>query len=114
MTYTVTANCEKCKYTDCVEVCPVEAFHEGPDMLYIHPETCIDCNACVEECPVEAIYPDGEMDDVEPWLGINTKYSETWPNITRKGETPADAKEWADVKNKYENHFSEKPGDSKE
>ena len=54
------------------------------------------------------------MDDVEPWLGINTKYSETWPNITRKGETPADAKEWADVKNKYENHFSEKPGDSKE
>ena len=55
MTYTVTANCDKCKYTDCVEVCPVEAFHEGPDMLYIHPETCIDCNACVEECPVEAI-----------------------------------------------------------
>ena len=52
MTYTVTANCEKCKYTDCVEVCPVEAFHEGPDMLYINPETCIDCNACVEECPI--------------------------------------------------------------
>ena len=65
MTYTVTENCEKCKYTDCVEVCPVEAFHEGPDMLYINPETCIDCNACVEECPVEAIYDEEEVSIAE-------------------------------------------------
>ena len=61
MTYIVTENCDGCKYTDCVEVCPVEAFHEGPSMLYINPETCIDCNACVEECPVEAIYADVDV-----------------------------------------------------
>ena len=114
MTYLVTDACIKCKHMDCVEVCPVDCFYEGENMLVINPDECIDCGVCEPECPVEAIYPDGEMDDVEPWLGINTKYSETWSNITRKGETPADAKEWADVKNKYENHFSDKPGSSKE
>ena len=61
MTYTVTENCNNCKYTDCVEVCPVEAFHEGPTMLYINPESCIDCNACVEECPVEAIFDEDSV-----------------------------------------------------
>ena len=113
MTYLVTDACIKCKHMDCVEVCPVDCFYEGENMLVIHPDECIDCGVCEPECPVEAIYPDSQMEDVEPWLEINTKYSEIWPNITRKGETPSDATEWADVKNKYENHFSEKPGDSK-
>ncbi len=114
MTYLVTDACIKCKHMDCVEVCPVDCFYEGENMLVIHPDECIDCGVCEPECPVEAIYPDNQLNDVEPWLEINTKYSETWPNITRKGETPSDAAEWADVKNKYENHFSEKPGSSKE
>ena len=77
MTYVVTANCVKCKYTDCVEVCPVEAFHEGPDMLYINPENCIDCNACVEECPVEAIYADVDV-------------PEKWENYTQLNEDKCD------------------------
>ena len=114
MTYLVTDACIKCKHMDCVEVCPVDCFYEGENMLVINPDECIDCGVCEPECPVEAIYPDSQMEDVEPWLEINTKYSEIRPNITRKGETPSDAAEWADVQNKYENHFSEKPGDSKE
>jgi len=82
MTYTVTANCEKCKYTDCVEVCPVEAFHEGPDMLYINPETCIDCNACVEECPVEAIYADVDVPEKwESYTPLNEEKCEEYPII---------------------------------
>ena len=76
MTYVVTENCEKCKYTDCVEVCPVEAFHEGPDMLYINPENCIDCNACVEECP-EVIYADVDV-------------PEKWENYTQLNEEKCD------------------------
>ena len=82
MTYTVTANCEKCKYTDCVEVCPVEAFHEGPDMLYINPEACIDCNACVEECPVEAIYADVDVPEKwEHYTPLNAEKCEEYPVI---------------------------------
>ncbi len=82
MTYTVTAYCEKCKYTDCVEVCPVEAFHEGPDMLYINPEACIDCNACVEECPVEAIYADVDVPEKwESYTALNEEKCEEYPII---------------------------------
>lgn len=85
MTYVVTANCDACKYTDCVEVCPVEAFHEGPGMLFINPETCIDCNACVEECPVEAIFAD--VDVPEKWksyTAMNAEKCATLPVITQK------------------------------
>ena len=113
MTYIVNDKCIKCKLTDCVEVCPVDCFYEGKNMLVIKPDECIDCGVCEPECPVDAIKADTE-EGTEKWLDINKKYSEIWPNITRKGETPSDATEWADVKNKYENHFSEKPGDSKE
>jgi ferredoxin len=85
MTYVVTSNCLKCKYTDCVEVCPVEAFHEGPEMLYINPETCIDCNACVEECPVEAIYADVDVpDDLQEYVDLNAEGSLNYPIITEK------------------------------
>ncbi len=85
MTYTVVDNCNNCKYTDCVEVCPVEAFHEGPAMLYINPETCIDCNACVEECPVEAIFADVDVPEKwEEWTELNAEMCEKYPIITEK------------------------------
>ncbi|MEK6881717.1 MAG: ferredoxin family protein [Nanoarchaeota archaeon] len=74
MTYIVTENCVKCKFTNCVEACPVSAFHEGPEMLYINPDTCIDCNACVPECPVQAIYPDNDTpDNLKHFLEINAQ-----------------------------------------
>lgn len=81
MTYIVTEKCVDCKYTNCVDVCPVEAFHEGPDILYINPETCIDCDACVAECPVEAIYRDADVpDEYEEWIAKNEE-AEKHPQI---------------------------------
>jgi ferredoxin len=110
MPYVVTEACVKCKYTDCVEVCPVDCFYEGENMLVIHPDECIDCGVCEPECPVEAIKPDTEVDAAERWLELNRQYAETWPNITRKKDAPADADEWKDVANKFEAHFSANPG----
>src|ERR1700733_834670 len=101
MTYIVNDNCIKCKYMDC--------FYEGENMLVIHPDECIDCGVCEPECPVEAIKPDTEP-GVESWLGVNAEYAKTWPNITAKKAPPADAKEGAGVANKFEEHFSAKPG----
>ena len=83
MTYIVNENCIKCKFTDCVEVCPVDCFYEGENMLVIHPDECIDCGVCEPECPVDAIKPDTEP-GLEKWLELNRQYSETWPNITAK------------------------------
>ena len=83
MTYIVTDNCIKCKYMDCVEVCPVDCFYEGENMLVIHPDECIDCGVCEPECPAEAIKPDTES-GLDKWLEINTKYASVWPNITEK------------------------------
>ena len=108
MTYLVTENCIKCKYQDCVEVCPVDCFYEGENFLVIHPDECIDCGVCEPECPAEAIVPDTEP-DMEKWLVINTKFAEAWPNISRKGEAPADADEWKDKPGKLE-MLSEAPG----
>jgi ferredoxin len=110
MTYVVTEVCIKCKYTDCVEVCPVDCFYEGENMLVIHPDECIDCGVCEPECPVEAIKPDTEP-DLEKWLEVNTKFSEEWPNITTKKPAPEDADEMAKVDGKYEKYFSPEPGD---
>ncbi len=93
MTYVVTENCIKCKYQDCVEVCPVDCFYEGDNFLVIHPDECIDCGVCEPECPAEAIIPDTEP-NLDNWLEINRKFAEVWPNITRKGDAPADADEW--------------------
>ena len=76
MTYVVTENCIACKYTDCVEVCPVDCFYEGENMLVIHPDECIDCGVCEPECPVDAIRPDTEP-EMEQWVEFNRKYSET-------------------------------------
>ena len=110
MTYVVTEQCIKCKYMDCVEVCPVDCFYEGENMLVIHPDECIDCGVCEPECPIEAIKPDTEVDAAAQWVEFNRKYSESWPNITRKREPPADADAWKDVKGKLETEFSPKPG----
>ena len=109
MTYVVTEACIKCKFQDCVEVCPVDCFYEGDNMLVIHPDECIDCGVCEPECPAEAIVPDTDS-GIEQWIELNRKWSESWPNITRKGEQPADAKEWVGIDNKFADHFSEKAG----
>ena len=87
MTYVVTDACIKCKYMDCVEVCPVDCFYEGENMLVINPNECIDCGVCEPECPAEAILPDTE-DGIEQWLELNTKFSAEWPNITQKKDPP--------------------------
>ena len=108
MTYIVNENCIKCKLMDCVEVCPVDCFYEGENMLVIHPDECIDCGVCEPECPVEAILPD-TAPDITKWLEINTEYADKWPNINRKGEPPADADKWRDKPNKAE-LFSPEPG----
>jgi len=108
MTYVVTDGCIKCKYMDCVEVCPVDCFYEGENMLVIHPDECIDCGVCEPECPIEAIKPDTEG-DVAKWVEINRQYAESWPNITRKGQVPADADQWKDVSGKFEQQFSPNP-----
>ncbi len=109
MTYVVTENCIRCKFMDCVEVCPVDCFYEGENMLVIHPDECIDCGVCEPECPAEAIHPDTD-DEAEKFLEVGAKFSAEWPNITRKGEPPADADDWKDIANKFEDHFSENPG----
>jgi ferredoxin len=109
MTYVVTEACIKCKFMDCVEVCPVDCFYEGENMLVINPDECIDCGVCEPECPPEAIKADTES-GLEKWLSVNAEYSRSWPNIATKGEAPADAKEMQGVEDKFEKFFSEKPG----
>ena len=109
MTYVVTETCIKCKYTDCVEVCPVDCFYEGDIMLVIHPDECIDCGVCEPECPPEAILPDTDS-QADRWLSLNKDFSESWPNITRKKDAPADADAYRDEENKYDKYFSDSPG----
>ena len=93
MTYVVTENCIKCKFQDCIAVCPVDCFYEGENFLVIHPDECIDCGVCEPECPASAIRPDTEP-DLGPWMELNRKYSVVWPNITEIGTVPEDAEEW--------------------
>lgn len=109
MTYVVAESCIKCKYMDCVEVCPVDCFYEGENMLVIDPDVCIDCGVCEPECPVEAIKPDTEP-GLEKWLTLNAEYAKKWPNITQKGEPPSDANEFDKVQGKFDKYFSDKPG----
>ncbi len=109
MTYIVGEACIKCKYTDCVEVCPVDCFYEGENMLVIHPDECIDCGVCEPECPIDAIKPDTEP-GLETWLELNAKYAAEWPNITAKKDPLPEAEAFETKTNKLEEHFSPKPG----
>ena len=101
MPFVVTDSCIKCKFTDCVEVCPVDCFREGPNFLVIDPDECIDCTLCEPECPVNAIYPE---DDVpagqEDFIKINADLAKQWPAITLRKDAPADAKDWEKVTDK--------------
>ena len=103
MTHVVTDACIRCKYTDCVDVCPVDCFHEGPNFLAINPDECIDCAVCIPECPVGAIYAEEDVpEDMLHFIAINAELVKSYPIITRsKGALP-DADEWKDVKDKLE------------
>ena len=110
MTYVVNDKCIGCKYTDCVEVCPVDCFYEGENMLVIHPDECIDCGVCEPECPADAIVPDTES-GAEEWVEFNRKYSELWPVLTTRRDPLPGAEEKEDEDNKFQKYFSEKPGE---
>ena len=103
MTFVVTESCIRCKYTDCVEVCPVDCFYEGPNFLVINPDECIDCALCEPECPVNAIISEDDLtDEQQQFMQLNAELSATWPNITVKKDGPPDAKEWDEVKDKLQ------------
>jgi ferredoxin len=103
MTFVVTEACIRCKYTDCVSVCPVDCFHEGPNFLVIDPDVCIDCAVCVPECPVDAIVADhGLTPEQTPFLEINARLAACWPVITQSGAPLPDAEQWAQVPHKRE------------
>jgi ferredoxin len=101
MTFVVGENCIKCKHTDCVEVCPVDCFYEGPNFLVIHPDECIDCALCVPECPVDAIFTEDELpEDQKEFLALNAELAAIWPNIKTMKPAPADAEQWNGVPGK--------------
>lgn len=97
MTHLVTNSCINCKYTDCVVVCPVDCFYEGPNFLAINPDECIDCAVCIPECPVKAIVHENDLSDEEReyWLKINTELSQKWPGISKRKDPLPNADEWA-------------------
>ncbi|MDD5248603.1 MAG: ferredoxin family protein [Rhodocyclaceae bacterium] len=95
MAYVVTENCIKCKYTDCVDVCPVDCFHEGPNFLVIDPDECIDCTLCVPECPAEAIFAEDDVPAAQrSFIALNAELSRTWPSITERKDALPDAEAW--------------------
>jgi ferredoxin len=103
MTFIVGDNCIRCKHTDCVEVCPVDCFYEGPNMLVINPDECIDCALCEPECPVNAIYAEDEVpEDQIQFIKLNAELADIWPNITEMKPAPADAEQWNGVPNKLQ------------
>ena len=109
MTYVVTEACIRCKYMDCIEVCPVDCFYEGENMLVIHPDECIDCGVCEPECPADAIRPDTES-GLEKWLEVNAEYAKVWPNITVKENRPPMPKNGTANRKNSSNISSPKPG----
>jgi ferredoxin len=103
MTYVVTEACIRCKYTDCVSVCPVDCFHEGANFLVIDPDVCIDCAVCVPECPVNAIVADDELaPEQQSYLALNARYAKQWPVIAQARDPLPDAEQWANVSQKLE------------
>jgi ferredoxin len=104
MAYVVTESCINCKYTDCVDVCPVDCFREGPNFLVIDPDECIDCTLCVAECPVNAIYPEDEVpENQRHFISLNATLATNskWKPITSKKDAPGDADKWKDVTDKF-------------
>lgn len=110
MPYVVTETCIKCKYTDCVEVCPVDCFYEGENMLVINPDECIDCGTCEPECPAEAIFPD-VTEEGSRWIELNREYAQNWPNLTRKKDPLPDADQYRGETNKFDQYFSPNAGE---
>lgn len=110
MTYVVTDNCIACKYTDCVDSCPVDCFHEGEVMLVINPDECIDCGVCVPECPADAISPD-TASDVGHWVTLNRELSRQWPLLLQTQDPLPDAEALDGVAGKFDSHFSDKPAE---
>ena len=103
MTHVVTESCIRCKYTDCVDVCPVDCFREGPNFLAIDPDECIDCAVCIPECPVNAIYAEEDVPaGQEPFTALNAELAKAWPVITDKKDALPDAEQWKDVKDKLQ------------
>ena len=103
MTHVVTESCIRCKYTDCVDVCPVDCFREGPNMLVIDPDECIDCAVCIPECPVNAIKAEEDLDPNEiKFTALNLELARTWPSITRTKPSLSDADDWKDVPEKLQ------------
>ncbi|MGE0080739.1 MAG: ferredoxin FdxA [Thiohalomonadaceae bacterium] len=101
MTYVVTENCIRCKYTDCVDVCPVDCFHEGPNFLAIDPEECIDCGLCQPECPANAIFPEDDLpSDQAAFVALNAELAKVWPVLSQKKAALPDAKTWDGVTGK--------------
>lgn len=101
MTFVVGENCIRCKHTDCVAVCPVSCFYEGPNMLVIHPEECIDCGLCVPECPVSAIYAESDLPVAQAdFLRLNAELAAAWPNISAVKPAPPDAQRWNGIPGK--------------
>ena len=109
MTFVVTDSCIRCKYTDCVDVCPVDCFYEGENMLVINPDECIDCGICEPECPAEAILPDS-YGEAEQWVEFNREWSAKWPNIADRKPPPPDADDFLKRTDKYAEFFSPNPG----
>ena len=113
MTFVVTEKCMQCKFTDCVEVCPVDCFREGPNFLVIDPEECIDCNICVPECPIDAIYAEDDLpEDQQHFLQLNAELSKSWPTITSMKDAPEDADDWREVEGKLK-YLEKEWGDKK-
>jgi len=103
MTHVVTESCIKCKHTDCVDVCPVDCFKEGPNFLVIDPDECIDCAVCIPECPVNAIYAEEDLPaGQEKFTALNAELAKVWPVITDKKDALPDAEQWKDVKDKLQ------------
>lgn len=103
MTHVVTEACIRCRYTDCVDVCPVDCFRKGPNFLVIDPEECIDCAVCVAECPVNAIYAEEDVPgNQQHFIALNVELSKTWPSITRTEAALPDADEWKDLPEKLQ------------
>ena len=101
MTYVVTEACIKCKHTDCVDVCPTDAFREGPNFLVIDPDECIDCTLCVPECPVEAIFAEDDVPRAQQeFIALNAELAKAWPPIVETKAPLPDAEQWAKVKSK--------------